>query len=346
VCENKRWKPDLTFSKLKFKYLSPKLSFPLFTYSLLLKKASLFLFFLLFKQVAFSQSPRLFSINRYEEAGKSAFCFFSLSDLVFWDSDTLPFPFPDISEWPNDSSYKFLLPQTTRTGLFKLAGISENDKVWIYDYASNHLLSFPVKTLPMVALLNPYDNWEKGRFEPRDYMLGFQLELKQMPPNKDNYFTSLVAIGKSNPFNNQGLHKVQWKAIQADQFPSAGNPMPLFWAKDATLTGTFSSNYSNFQVYVQTLQKQTSNCYHYVVLTKSTAELIEDFYVQSSEGCEPAPLNLVDSYGRIGDQWIGSLIKRQPPVLLGLEYFSFSCPTIHVLKKGAEAWWILCDCRH
>ncbi len=262
------------------------------------------------------------------------------------DADTLPFPFPDLSDWPKDSSYKFLLPHTTRTGLFKHTGISESDKVWIYDYASNQLFSFPVKSLPLIALLNPYDNWEEGGFEPRDYMLGFQLNPKQLPADRISFFTCLVSIGKSSPFDNQGLHKVQWKSIQTDQFPKVGHSMPLFWTEDATLTGTFSTQYSNVQVYVQTLQKQSSTCYHYRILSIPERELIDEFYIQSSESCEPAPLNQVDPNGSAGEQWIGSLLKGQPPVLLGLEYFSFSCPKIHVMKKGAEAWWVLCDCRH
>ncbi len=311
-----------------------------------LKKTFVLFFLLLSIQAAFSQSPRLFSIQLHESEGKPSFAFISLSELLISDSDSLPFPFPDRSEWPNDSSYKFSLPQNTRNGLFKQAGISENDKVWIYDYASNHLLSLPVKTLPLVALLNPYDNWEEGEFGPSDYMLGFQLELKQLSLKQDRVFTSLATIGKSNPFDNQGLQKVQWKAIPADQFPSIGNPLPIFWSKDTTLTGTFSSTYSNIQLYVQTLQKQSSNCYHYRIISNPKAELIDDFYVQSGESCEPAPLNQVDPNGSIGGQWIGSLIKGQAPVLFGLEYYSFSCPKIHVLKKDAAAWWILCDCRH
>lgn len=311
-----------------------------------LKKNFILFFLLLSIEAAFSQSPRIFSIQQHESEGKPSFAFISLSDLLICDSDTFPFPFPDISAWPKDSSYKFSLPRITRIGLFKQAGISESDMVWIYDYASNHLLPLPVKTLPLVALLNPYENWENGGFEPSDYMLGFELGLKEFPQHQNNLHTSLAAISKSNPFDTQGLQKVQWKSIPTEQFPGNGKNKPTFWATGATVTGTFSSDYSNVQVYVQTLQKQSSIGYHYLIRSKSKAELIEDFYIQSSESSEPAPLNQVDPNGSTGEQWIGTLIKGQPPVLLGLEYYSFSCPKIHVLKKGAEPWWIFCDCRH
>ena len=274
------------------------------------------------------------------------FAFISLSDLVYIPSDSVYIPFPDISDWPKDSAFKFLLPSETRKDFLKKASISENEKVWIFDYKSNNIWSAPVKSLALVAVLNPYDNWEEGGFEVGDYMIGFQLDLSKFPVQNFDLINSLATINKVNIFMSKGLSMVSWIPGKAVDFANQNSTLPSFWRSEIQKNAYFTATYNEFQIDVHTMTKQSNQAYHYTIRNKVTGELMDDFLVQSSESCEPAPLNLVDPNFSTGNQWIGSLIKGQPPVLLGLEYYSFSCPKIHVLKKGIQPWILNCDCRH
>lgn len=107
-----------------------------------------------------------------------------------------------------DAEYLILEPKY-RNRLLSNTKISETDRVFIYDYSKDHLVSFLVKDLNAVACLDSYYldiyNYKKmGPIDQDRYQIGFAIDTKILKGfGSKDFSETLVFIGKKNPFNKK-----------------------------------------------------------------------------------------------------------------------------------------------
>ena len=119
-----------------------------------LKKSILLLvpiYLLLLTASSNAQNLALFSFSSIEQ---SDIGFVSLSDVYPLSSHSDSLAIPDIKDKGIQSAQYFKLDVTYRKRFLSKTKIAETDQVFIYDYASNRIVSFTVKSLNVVARLN------------------------------------------------------------------------------------------------------------------------------------------------------------------------------------------------
>ncbi len=145
--------------------------------------------------------------------------FISLSDNYYPlsnhpDSSVIP----DLQYMEKEEQLYFRLDSIYRKRF--LSNISETDKVFVYDYSTDILRSFPVKKLNVVARLNDYMSIDECFPDPcsaYDYMIGFEICNKLL--KGVDYLNTLVYVGKENPFVRGQMKAIVWEKIASSDFP-------------------------------------------------------------------------------------------------------------------------------
>lgn len=283
------------------------------------------------------------------ENGNEQMGFISLSDIYPLSEHPDSLAIPDVSGKPFDSIRCFKLDKEYRKRFLAETGISENDRVFIYDYAANVLVSFWVKKLNVVANLNGYASEEDAPFSQFDYMIGFEIDRNLLKGIKDKYFNNtIVFVGAKNPFVRGALKRVMWKKIEKKQFPlSKMSKKTLLLPKGYKHGGSYTFTKDSLQYYVQDFsQEYWVVARRLLVIHSKTGEVIFERVYELSEGTGMAPLNNTNPDVGNDIQWTGILFKNKAPVLFGIQYFSFSCPEISFLDKKEKDIYINCDNRH
>lgn len=296
------------------------------------------------------ETPRKESINLFTLMPKdsSDVAFISLSDIYAVNSEKDTLALPNIEKMGKDEAQYFTFDKIYRKRLLTGTHISENDSVFIIDYAKNKRVSFAVKNLKTAAMLNLYSSGEDWPYPNFDYMIGFEIDKKYLNGFSEYYRDALVYVGKENPFSKERLKPISWKKIAKKDFPSK----PMKNEDRASLKNTVTGNTYLFKTeshdyFLQDYLDSNKTIYGrrlLVVDSKTAAVIIEKLFSQS-EGTSPAPLNYENGEDAV-EQWTGKLFKNKPPVVFGFEYISFGCPGISIIDKSNEDIYLQCDNRH
>ncbi|UUF15160.1 MULTISPECIES: oxidoreductase [Flavobacterium] len=294
-------------------------------------------------------APRKESINLFTIMPKdsSDIAFVSLSDIypIGDEKDTLALP--NLEKIGKDNAEYFTFDKIYRKRFLSKTNISENDSVFVLDYAKNKLASFAVKNLKTAALLNGYSSGEDWPYHNYDYMIGFEINKKYLNGFSEYYRDAIVYVGKENPFSKERLKPIAWKKIAKKDYPAK-----TLKNEDRTLLkNTVSGNTYLFKTdsYNYFLQDYLDS--HKIIYTRrllvadsKTQDIIIEKLYSQSEGTSPAPLNYED--GPDANQWTGKLFKDKPQVVFGFLYESFGCPGISIIDKSNEEIYLQCDNRH
>jgi len=324
-----------------------------------MKNCFILILFIISTLVLKSQKLELYRLRDLEIS------FVSLSDIYPLSDDPDSLAIPDLKYLEKEKLQWFKLNSKYRKRFFSKTNISETDKVFIYDYSTDVLLSFSVKELNVVAYLNLYmtpddcfpDPYKHYRAcDQSDYMIGFEINKNSLSGLGELYRNVLVYVGKENPFIQGQIKPVVWKKIDSSDFPSTKADVKIDSVYFVTGRGnTYLYESDNLRFFIQDLFSNNESYIRgrhlLVVDIKNDKVVIEQVY-QNSEGAMITPLNfgiegLDNEYDSDSqEQWTGKLFKNKPPVVFGFEWVSFGCPYITLLNTKKEYIDINCDNRH
>lgn len=294
-----------------------------------------------------------YNINLFDlidRQDSSNIAFVSLSDIYSVSDNNgneAPDALPNIEEMGVDAAQYFILEGKYRKRFLSETTISETDSVFIYDYSKNKLVSFLVKNLKVAAMINIYaPDWPYSKSE---YMIGFEIDKKDIKGFSDYYVDVLVYVGKENPFAQEQLTPIVWKKIALKDYPSIcmNDEDISFLHHDITSGSTYLYETEHLQYFLQDYQDSDKTlCYRRLLIVESSSkDLVIEKVFSQGEGTSPSPLNYEDGYGSVF-QWTGKLLKDMPPVVFGFEFVSNGCTCISVIDKFNEDIYINCDNRH
>lgn len=283
-------------------------------------------------------------------AEKIAFISFSESYRTSEHPDSLAVP--DLSGMPYDSVQHVRLTGKFRKRFLGGTGISESDKLFVFDYATGKSLSFPVSKLRVSAVINIYEIGMDMPIPQDSYMIGFEIDRSLLAGFSDGYYRhTLVAVGKENPFANRKLAPVPWKKAAAGTFPqSKAGAAVTRELKGFTARKTYMAEWDTLQFFLRELTSKQSgyarSARHILVTGKASGKVQLEYSLVDDEGTGMAPLNLVEKDHPDTLQWTGQLFKNRNPVLFGLAYYSFSCESIDFIGNSRFTIRTKCDSRH
>lgn len=306
------------------------------------KITSTLLFLFLVISTIQAQDFKLFEIS---EVHDTTF-FISLSDIYS------PSDHPDSLAIPEDKrnlEHIVLGPEYRKHFLSKTK-ISESDKIFIYNYVKNELLSFPIKKLEVVANLSPYEIGGDTPHEQYDYMFGFQIDKTNIKDFEDKFYASVIYVGKENPFAQKQLTPIVWKKISAKEFPSkAINDIFGIFKEKYTIGNSHRFDYENMQYFIQDFVRDNFTFARRLLVVNSQTKKIfyeKMFHEGESDSLQELNFASKEEGKNIANQWTGKLFKNKETALFGFEYHSFGCPYIMILDKKQSEVPIYCDNRH
>ena len=268
--------------------------------------------------------------------------FISLSDNYPLSEHPDSLAIPDLSDMKEENMEYFKLSPKYRKRFLSKTKISETDKVFVYDYSTDVLLSFPVKDLSVVAYLNIYMSTDQCRpCDQYDYMIGFEIDKSLLK----GLSGGLVYVGKENPFVQGQMKPIIWKKINLNDFPFS---KAYFQTTDVT-SNVYLYESNEFQYFIQDFVQDVvhiaSNLWarHLLVIDKKNGERVVERMFLSGEYRSIAPLNFELDSGYY-EQWTGKLFKNKPPVVFGFMYDGCLC--FILLDSTAREICINCDNRH
>lgn len=307
---------------------------------------SIFIYLLLFTARSNAQNLALYSFSSIEQSDLG---FVSLSDNYPLSNNPDSVAIPDVKGKGIKSAAYFKLDVTYRKRFLSKTKIAETDRVFIYDYASNALVSFTVKSLNVVARLNLYADKDDWPYSQEDYMFGFEINKNLLKGFKDYDNDVLVYVGKENPFAGQKLKPVAWKKISSKDYPAkAVKKDPALQPQKYVVGNSYRFDVAGFQYFIQDYLSSNHIFARRLVVQIQNQKIIYEKVYTESEGVSLAPLNFVNEEGdnHTITQWTGKLFKNRAPVIFGFEYQSFGCPAITILEQPATEVYINCDNRH
>ncbi|SCC26139.1 hypothetical protein [Gilliamella intestini] len=256
----------------------------------------------------------------------------------------------------NYKKKEYLLTDSYRAKFFFEVGVSEDDTVFIYDYEKNDLKSFPISSLKALAVVNPYSSGD-GPFYLSDYMFGFKLDSKII---KDHP-SSLVYIGKENPFVQEQLTPLFWNKIDEQDFPVLDEDDEItalaFWGNMDSLkkVDSYLAEANGFRFFIQNytnkdksklIQSDEIIARHLIILD-SNSNIITNEIEGIAEGDMFYPLNSLNNKDEFIYQWTGKILKNEPPVVFGFKASSFSCTPVFRFMHPLHDYFVpRCDARH
>jgi len=320
----------------------------------------LFLFFLLSLKLH-AQELKVFNVLICEQNGIEANPFVSLSEIYPFIEHQDSLAIPDLNDLEESQAKQFeyiKLSSKYRQHFLAQTNISETDKVFIYSYEKNKLISFPVKSLDVVAHLNIYGaDWPYSQF---DYLIGFEIDKASFGDLAQSLETTLVYVGKKSPFIQNKMNPVIWQktTIETGQKEVWDNTFKTYLKNysahnideqnNLSKGNLYSFERNDLSYYIQDIlvKIDTTKLYarYFYVINKATKDTICHEVYLDHESASPAPLNIIETTSNI--QWTGELFKDMPSVILGFEYVSFGCPRIKIIAPKEKDIYILCDNRH
>ncbi|AVQ10678.1 Uncharacterized protein XB16_0331 [Leptospira santarosai] len=325
------------------------------------------------KQTSAPEDLNLYSPNT---CGNQSVRFVSLSDKypVYDYPDW--FSIPKLKNRKKKDLQYLILGRKYRARFLSKTKISENDTVFIYNYSTETIATFPVKNLNAVACLSPYKEDKDPPYSQKDYMIGFEIE-KKLPKNFKNksfdyeeHNNTLIHIGKQNPFQKGRRKWLLWKKIDPKELSTFKIRVKYAPGYDPQYDPTAWSEYSfgkayqfdsaPLRYYIQDLfkyddlsrpasERDEPDCRRLIVINTKTKEIIVEKFYCEREGAGFAPLKVVgdvDTYWHQRYQGTGEIFKDRPPVIFGFLFVRFGCPSIDFLERSESYVRINCDNRH
>lgn len=247
----------------------------------------------------------------------------------------------DIAKNNNDDFNYVKLSPEYRTQFLSRTNIAETDKIFIYSYLRDTLVSLPINSLNAVAWLNGYINSEECPCPDYYYQIGFEIDNSFLKGFEDHYENTLVFIGKRNPFVRNQIEPIIWQKIDHTEFPTQSINLDIEYGSvnfEYDLGDAYKFENKKYDIYIQKLNKKNDQFgLRLVVLDKKTKENIFEKLYYSGESASFAYLNY---------QWVGYLFKNQPMVIFGFQWHSFDCPIIDFIDADKKEIPINCDNRH
>lgn len=223
--------------------------------------------------------------------------------------------------------------------------IKEEDNIYVMNFHTETYLSYPVKDIPIMAILDPY-----GPNRPIDaynYMVGFELPQKDVEPF--GYSITYVAVAKDPVFKRDGLKWLEWNPMDSSLFPES-----ILKHRDSVRTQNAKRGkcYQYFldgrHYMIQNLMRNGGiGARHLVVKDSSNQKILFSKVYYESEGTYMDDLNKAErDYNQHFGQWTGNLFVGKPPVIFGFLSHSFGCELIDFISDTEPAIRVSCDNRH
>lgn len=306
-----------------------------------------------FNEPIITQGIDLYWLRDLEENENKKVGFVSLSDSYplseHLDSLAIPY-FYDIEK---ENRGYFKLEQEYRKRFLSKTKIEITDSLFIYDYSTDVLFSFPVNKLNTVAYFNHYLNINNCvPCDQYDYMIGFEIDKSKLTGLSDYYQHTLVYVGKENPFTSGQMKSIIWKKIDSTEFPIVkSNVVPIKSIKNEMAYFLYDTDENQYfiQDYTEQIKGYNNKKRHLIIIDKESGSVVIERLFNNSEGTSLTPLNLGEPneyYVNHPEQWTGKLFKNKPKVIFGFEWVSFGCPGINLIDPKMNAIYINCDNRH
>lgn len=266
--------------------------------------------------------------------------FINLSEIMDYEEVQAVSMVPDkyLDNISREESKSYLkLEGIYRERFLKNAKISETDKLFIYNYTLDILLTFSPKELDVVIHLSPYQSNSAG-ITDFDYMYGFTIDGKHLKNYSQYNNNSFVYLGKENPFTRGKMKPMVWTKISPSQFPIDLKQYDV--NIDQKLKGLYTFKNDDLTYYYSD--------YKHLIVVDATKTIKLNKILHQGEFASLAPISMAgeESSETEKHQWAGKLFKDIPSVLFGFHYLSFGCPAITVLDANSSYISILCDNRH
>jgi hypothetical protein len=297
----------------------------------------------------------LFDLERVETDKNDTAGFVSVSNIYEFPGsiDSLPgyispLVIPDLTDRRPEETRYFTLTSKYRKRMLTGTRISENDSLFVYNYAKDILLGFPIKALNAVANLSIYEDPGGEQHSATDYQFGFEISRKLLPGLIDHYFeNTLVYIGAANPFNKGKMHPIVWKKADLKEIPV----VKLKDEDSRELRGyVFSDAYifesDAFHFYLQKFVNNEQSISLRLIIINSNGQVVYNLMDYETESSSPAPISVVGNDKNELIQWVGRLLKNKPILIVGLDYIEFGCPILPFIDKSEKYVNINCDNRH
>jgi hypothetical protein len=291
-----------------------------------------------------AQNSSLFELQSFQKKENDLVNFVSLSDIYTLSEHKDSIAIPSLKGKTESNSKYLKLDSKLRKRFLAKTKISDSDKLFLYDYAKDILLTFPVKSLNVVACLNAYGaEWP---YKQEDFMFGFEINDK-LTQIKDDYSNVFVFIGKENPFIKGEIKKITWKKITSKDLPQLVikekklTEFNQFLKKSKSKLGqSYEFKTNEYQCYLQEYTDSKGKTVlgkYLIVVNETTKKVVFQKLFTESEGV---------TFASIDSQWIGKLLNNAIPVVFGFQNFSFGCPEINFLQQSEKPVYINCDNRH
>lgn len=286
---------------------------------------------------------QVYTIDTRDKEDKTEVRFISMSDYVrvieHPDSTLIPSKYIGLSG--QEAKKRVELVDEFRTRFFERANLTENDSLFVYNYASDEIFRFALKELKVVGFVNHYWGGNDHNIREYEYQIGFEVS--------DQKIGGFAFFGSNNPFVKGKIKPIQWKAVEPSEFPSQYSyKRDLGRMPKAGVGATYVGEFRNLIYYLQnTSEEEWTSARRVAVINKYTKELVFQTMLYAGESADFAPLNgiqTMDFDDKI--QWAGQLFKNQPDVIFGLMWQSFGCPSIYVMNQNFHRIYIGCDNRH
>jgi len=228
-----------------------------------------------------------------------------------------------------------VLSASKRGQFLKTLQISESDSLYIFLFASDTVVTFPVDELKLIAHLSQYSH--EGAIGQYEYLIGFEFEESMLRQLEVAYESELVFIGNENPFVKGQI-----------------KPLLLKRAGDFTVeAGTFNVGQKfiyeakNMTFHVENIESGGLWGRHVVVIENATMNILFDRNYFDRESSYMNPLSIAGELNEDGIyQWTGAILKGKPAMVVGFLGYSFGCESIDFIGESEPSIWIKCDNRH
>lgn len=291
---------------------------------------------------------------RWEERAKGAenIGFISFSDDYPLSEHPDSIAIPDISDMPYDSIQYFELTGKYREQFLNKTGVSEDDKLFVFNYSTGKIQSFLIKKLLLSALINPYASEGDAPFDQFSYMIGFGIDRSMLSEIGGDYYNHvLVSVGKKNPFLVKKLNLITWSKVDSEKFPAVKFRSDIVSElKNFRKLETNMCQLDTLHFFAQELKEEKADynrsARHVIVInTKSGKVEFEELYTEN-ESVGIAHLNGIFKDSRETNQWTGQLFKNRSPVIFGFTNNSFGCSLIYFMGQPQRFIYTKCDSRH
>ncbi|WP_435414528.1 hypothetical protein [Polaribacter aestuariivivens] len=283
---------------------------------------------------------RLFYATPYYKVNKDIReGFVNISDAYFKNYDDKRDRLID-TKYLENSKNEILFDQKIKNKILKKTNIFNDDSLFIFNFKVDSIYKFKISNLATIAYINAF-SFGKNKLDNFDYEVGFNLK---------NFYKesgeALAFIGKTNPFQSGKLKPIIWTETKQNTFPKTNNII-----EKNLIIGTYTFSYKKYKYFIQSYRSEKNNSseikkHHLIIKDTESNTIISELFYKSGESIFLNPLSTLNNKIDYFNNWTGEIFKNKPPIIYGLESYSFGCPKIDFIENTESPITILCDNRH